>query len=146
MAQLQEENNNLLLRLGQLQHLRVELEDKVHKLEQQLSNTTTKLQEKSAVIQKHLLSLRHEGRASPAMERDKAARASKVTQPATNPFHLIVCLLQDSVMGSLFRASPTRPSNLDQEIASTMSNVLEDTLLKNIQLKASGLIKYLLYF
>jgi hypothetical protein len=44
--------------------------------------------------------------------------------------------MQEGIMGSLFRSSDNnRQQNLAQEMTQTMSSLLEDTLLKNIQLK-----------
>lgn len=44
------------------------------------------LKKKSKIIQRHLFTLKHEGRATPLMDKDKAARASKV--------HNLSCLSQ----------------------------------------------------
>lgn len=38
-------------------------------------------------------------------------------------------------MSSLFRSSAGKPQSLVEEMTTTMSSLLEDTLLKNIQLK-----------
>jgi hypothetical protein len=41
-----------------------------------------KLQKKSEIIQRHLFTLKREGRATPLMEKDKAIRASKARRTA----------------------------------------------------------------
>jgi len=75
------------------------------------------------------------------MEKDKAMRASKARCGAlilhkAGPYHLPYPEQGEGIMSSLFRASSgNRERSLAEEMTTTMSTLLEDTLLKNIQLK-----------
>jgi len=96
------------------------LEQQMAALQQEKEQLAAKLHEKSEIIQRYLFTLKREGRATPLMEKDKAMRASK----------------GEGIMSSLFRASSgNRERSLAEEMTTTMSTLLEDTLLKNIQLK-----------
>lgn len=73
------------------------------------------------------------------MDKDKAVRSSKVlcyplfmSLFVDSPFSVVP---QEGIMSSLFRSSSGKPQTLVEEMTTTMSTLLEDTLLKNIQLK-----------
>jgi len=113
---LQQDLNVLAVTLGQLQEDKWHLEEQIRLLKETIEVQKEDLERKETIIQHHLVSTtRPEGRATPAMELDKAERAKK-----------------NSVMGSLFKG---RQSPLEAEMAQKMEAVLEDTLLKNIQLQ-----------
>jgi hypothetical protein len=47
---------------------------------------------------------------------------------------------QEGIMSSIFRSSSSREKTLAEEMTTTMSTLLEDTILKNIQLKVRELV------
>jgi hypothetical protein len=84
------------------------------------------LEKKEAIIQHHVVNL-VEGRSTPAMDFDKQERAKK----------------PGSVMSQLCRG---RSNPLEAEMTQKMEAVLEDTLLKNIQLQVMKIVFFLVLY
>ncbi len=57
---------------------RFDLENRLQALEKEHALMTVELKKKSDMIKRHLLTLKREGRATAAMDRDKMNRAQKV--------------------------------------------------------------------
>jgi cell division septum initiation protein DivIVA len=105
------------IRLGEAQERNFQLEEKVKYLTDLVNELNSELEARSKLIRQLSTQIKVSGRTTADMDKYKLERAQR----------------QNSLMGSLF--SPTKKDSLVEEVNAKMSSVLEDTLIKNMQLQ-----------
>jgi len=114
---LQQDLEVLGIRLGEAQERNFQLEEKVKYLTDLVNELNSELEARSKLIRQLSTQIKVSGRTTADMDKYKLERAQR----------------QNSLMGSLF--SPTKKDSLVEEVNAKMSSVLEDTLIKNMQLQ-----------
>jgi hypothetical protein len=112
---LQQEINALVSTIGELQADKWKVEEKLNLLQETVQILKTDNEKKESIIKNYVVNTKVQGRTTPEMEAIKMERANK-----------------PGIMGSLFRGSQ---GNMPNDVMQKMTSVLEDTLLKNIQLQ-----------
>ena len=115
---LQEEINVLVTQMSDLQAEKWKLEERLNLCQEQINVLKTDNEKKETIIKNHILSVKVQGRSTPEMDLNRQERVGK-----------------GGIMANLFRGSS---NNLPADVTQKMSSVLEETLLKNIQLQVKS--------
>jgi len=113
---MQAEVNTLVSSMSALQTEKWKMEEKLNILADKNAELQIEVEKKETIIRNYISNIKVEGRSTPEMEANKQEIKSK-----------------GGLMANLFK--PGNKSNLPPDVAHKMAYVLEETLLKNIQLQ-----------